>query len=1073
MRSHILSRYEILGTLGRGGMGEVLKARDLQLKRLVAIKRLLSGSLGDAEAKGRFLREARLAAQLNHPGIATIYDIFEAEEETFIVMEYVEGETLRERVARGPLPLKEALALGRQIAAALSAAHHQGVIHRDIKSENIKVMSDGRAKVLDFGLAKQIPPMDSTMEETVQAESVWLTQQGFAGGTPGYTAPEQWKGAPADARADIFSFGVVLYEMITGETPFPGKTVVDRITATMYVDPAPVTRYANAPAQMEPVIRKALAKDPGQRFQSMDELLAALEQIEEATAVAPDESPSVVNSGATVIAGRYHPLTELGEGGMGRVYKARDAKLGRIVAIKELHREALGNETAKSRFLREASLLAQLNHPHIATLHDVIEEDGRIFIVMEYIEGERLLDRVQRGPLPPADVYRLALEASEALAYAHEHHVIHRDIKSANIMIGSNGHVKVLDFGLAKRMEPSEASGTGETQTMLVDLTVPRVTFGTPKYMSPEQRLTADVDERSDIFSLGVVLCEMLTGSLSIMGETVAEIIEHNPEAWPPPVDGIPELWRPVIGKCLARDPRRRYQTASELVDDLRAMKDLGLVPTEVATAVIERPAAPEEIEAPARMAPTLLVSGCGLGLAALFVSLAFRFGAQLMGVLCLLLALVAPGGMSLLQRLVRQRSESMRRWLHGVHPRVTSIMYLNVMVVFLSAFALFDFLGFQGLGDWRYVIHQEAVHPDIALVSIDEGIEEAFKPQGVVIRDAGDLWRLRQFHPQVLRHIAAGNPRAISIDLYFVDAHDEFDERLAETIADLWAEGVPVILGEYFDEEEQGFIPTTSTLARALPVDERGHPLTGHPIVLESEDGVVRVVPLMIVQEERTADRPVVSVRSYPSISLLMATRGVFTQRFRMTDGTLQAEGVTIPIDADIRHVKGLEERKYQYEYAHLIVNYPTDPHPFDRQTVSYADVWSGRVDPDYFEGKYVFIGSDARQFEPYKRIPLGTWSPYKIHASALNTILRRSYIRRLPREMGFFMVLLPSLILFALAVRWRARSWRVLVATGVTSVVLFAIAYLAFDAFRLWLDSSYAMLAAVGTGLTAYWRG
>jgi serine/threonine protein kinase len=282
MDTSMLSRYEILRSLGAGGMGQVLKARDLRLKRVVALKMLRPGSLGDEEARERFLREARLAAQLNHPNIATIYDIFESDGDTLIAMEYVEGETLRDRVQRGPLPLAQALDISIQIAHALIAAHKQSIIHRDIKPENIKITPEGHVKVLDFGLAKRLHTGDSTIKkkEEGQAESTWMTQEDVTWcGTPGYSAPEQWKGDPVDERADIFSFGAVLYEMITGRAPFARPSSIERITATMHSDPEPITEYVQVPHQLENSVQKALAKEPDQRYQSVTELLAALEQI--------------------------------------------------------------------------------------------------------------------------------------------------------------------------------------------------------------------------------------------------------------------------------------------------------------------------------------------------------------------------------------------------------------------------------------------------------------------------------------------------------------------------------------------------------------------------------------------------------------------------------------------------------------------------------------------------------------------------------------------------------------------------------------------------------------------------
>ncbi len=263
-------------------MSEVLKARDRHLNRVVAIKRLLPNALGDDRARKRFLREAHLAAELRHPNLTTIYDVFESEGHTFIAMEYVEGETLAQRLENGPLPLAQAVNIGIQVARALIAAHKQNIIHRDIKPENIKITPEGQVRVLDFGLARRVslnePP--TQQKEGERTPGGWVTQEGFMVGTPGYTAPEQWAGVDIDGRVDVFSLGVMLYETVSGRAPFTGRSSIEQISATVYDDPEPLITFVHVPPSFEAVIRRALAKDRDQRYQSMEELLAALEQVQ-------------------------------------------------------------------------------------------------------------------------------------------------------------------------------------------------------------------------------------------------------------------------------------------------------------------------------------------------------------------------------------------------------------------------------------------------------------------------------------------------------------------------------------------------------------------------------------------------------------------------------------------------------------------------------------------------------------------------------------------------------------------------------------------------------------------------
>ena len=231
-----LGAYEVIAKLGEGGMGQVFRATDTKLKRQVAIKILPPSLAADRDRLARFQREAEVLASLNHPNIAAIYGIEEDRGITALVMELVEGEDLSQRIARGAMPLDEALPIARQIAEALEAAHEQGIIHRDLKPANVKVRTDGTVKVLDFGLAKAMEPAAGSspgvsMSPTITSPA--MTQAGMILGTAAYMAPEQAKGRAVDKRADIFAFGAVLYEMLTGTRAFQGDDVTDLIVAVV------------------------------------------------------------------------------------------------------------------------------------------------------------------------------------------------------------------------------------------------------------------------------------------------------------------------------------------------------------------------------------------------------------------------------------------------------------------------------------------------------------------------------------------------------------------------------------------------------------------------------------------------------------------------------------------------------------------------------------------------------------------------------------------------------------------------------------------------------------------------
>ncbi|MHC4564622.1 MAG: protein kinase domain-containing protein, partial [Planctomycetota bacterium] len=264
-----LGGFEIVEVIGRGGMGVVYLAHDTRLKRSVAVKSIPAGLRDDSTARMRFKREAELLASLNHPNIAAIHDIIERKDDTgYLVLEYVPGQTLAQRIAHRPLKLKEALSIGRQIAEAVSAAHNTGIVHRDIKPGNIKITPDGRVKVLDFGLAKPTSEEDTIRDNTI-------TQAGSIIGTPAYMSPEQIRGEPIDRRTDIWSFGCVLYEMLTGKRPFEGKTVSDTVARTLEREPDWQALPLSTPANIRVLLRRCLEKDSNRRLQDMSD--AAIE----------------------------------------------------------------------------------------------------------------------------------------------------------------------------------------------------------------------------------------------------------------------------------------------------------------------------------------------------------------------------------------------------------------------------------------------------------------------------------------------------------------------------------------------------------------------------------------------------------------------------------------------------------------------------------------------------------------------------------------------------------------------------------------------------------------------------
>lgn len=273
-----LGPYTIIGALGAGGMGEVYRAYDERLRRHVALKVLPESFDEDLRRKVRFEKEARILGALNHPNILAVFDVGTDGGKFFLVSELLDGQTMRQRICQGPLPPREAVDYASQIARGLASAHSQGIFHRDLKPENIFITRDDRVKILDFGLAKQVGLADVNSKQAEGLDSSTVTT-GLLMGTPAYMAPEQLRGQKVDHRADIFSFGAVFYEMVSGQRAFKGDTSAEAMNAILQLEPSDLIVNNAFPAALKRIIRHCLEKKPELRFQCASDLALAIETV--------------------------------------------------------------------------------------------------------------------------------------------------------------------------------------------------------------------------------------------------------------------------------------------------------------------------------------------------------------------------------------------------------------------------------------------------------------------------------------------------------------------------------------------------------------------------------------------------------------------------------------------------------------------------------------------------------------------------------------------------------------------------------------------------------------------------
>jgi serine/threonine protein kinase len=608
-------KYKIESKLGEGGMGVVYRAMHMLMDRPVAIKFLHSDRLTDNAAIERFKREARAAGRIQHPNATAVLDFGIANDIFYLVMEYLEGRTLRDRLrAEGPLSGKEALRIMSQVCKAVDYAHKCNVIHRDLKPDNIflqKKEDEEVVKVLDFGIAKITLGGSSTM--------IGSTTEMFMG-TPHYMSPEQCQADPLDPTSDIYSLGVILFEMLTGKLPFKGNSLLSIAIKHLNEQPPSLCEFRpDLPKEAEAVIMRALMKDSKKRQQTASQLAEEFRQAlgMMSTPAARDvktlacsnpscAEPQPSNSGrcqncqamliGVMVRHRYEIQQMVGRGGFGTTYLVSDQDcLDEARILKELHSGQSSEEieedmeemnvAAKRLFRREAQVLLNLEHPGIPKLYAYFIDKDYSYLVQDFIPGHTLLEEVEERNrvLNEQEARALLAEMADILEYLHTRTppIVHRDIKPQNLMRHSSGKLLLIDFGAVCQA----ASNPALNQTLI----------GSPGYAPAEQIFGRPVPQ-SDLYAAGATVLRLLTGvPPSQLFNNKTQLME-----WESRVKVSPQF-AALLNDLLVQDVKKRLGSASDLKKRLQKLdgETAAVAQPAVSNLVPEPPSKPQRSEPP------------------------------------------------------------------------------------------------------------------------------------------------------------------------------------------------------------------------------------------------------------------------------------------------------------------------------------------------------------------------------------------------------------------------------------------------------------------------------------------
>ena len=594
----ICGKYRILAKVGKGGMGYVYKALHQHFNEVRALKVMHPSLTQHEDFVRRFLREALMARRLQHPNAVRVDDVDQTEDGRHcIVMEFIDGRMLRDVIEReGPIPAARACAIVKQVAAALGAAHHMDIIHRDIKPENIALIKSDQGdvvKVLDLGIGKL---REGQLKQ--EASAMGLTASGtvFAIGTPEYMSPEQVRQRDLDGRSDLYSLGIVFFEMLTGDLPFHKESQAEWFLAQVSEPPRSLHAQAGSlqiPTGIADLVMSMLEKEPGRRPPNGTAVIQAIEACEGEIALLAGAAPAAgrpsgegrVGGATTVpavfdgwregslIANRFKILDKIAEVRMGPIYTALDATGAGICTLKLITPWNIPSAEVINQLSEYHQRMLRFQHPHVVRTLDLGQaEDGVIFLVTEYVPGTNLRQTLaQETSLGVTRASRIVWEVAFALDAGQELGLMHGEIKPEHILLTGTSRyeqTKLLDFSLDR---------VKDSLPELSDSDLPAGLLAPLHYMPPEKIAGQPYVRASDIYSLGVVYYEMLTGCRPFEGNGI-EIALRQVREDPPPVDRVrPDLRIPpsvtsLVTRMLQKDPNNRPPDPRTLMEEISAV---------------------------------------------------------------------------------------------------------------------------------------------------------------------------------------------------------------------------------------------------------------------------------------------------------------------------------------------------------------------------------------------------------------------------------------------------------------------------------------------------------------------